>query len=269
MIDISKLHNDILTISDFFHKFCEENNIKYFLLGGTALGAARHKGFIPWDDDFDACMDYQNYEKFLKLWKSSYKGKDFYLQTENSNEWPLYFSKLRLNNSRYLEKEDIGRDMHNGVYIDIMCLNRLSRYKIMRWTQFTSAKILSAEALSRRGYKTTSFKKILIIYFSKVIVGLVGKNFLLRHVRSYNFDISSTLFGHFFGRAPYKKSLINISDTGKGSLYEFSGRYYYSFSNLSAYLQNRFGENYLEIPNEETKANYPSHCIEYEPRHKQ
>ena len=115
MIDISKLHADILIIADSFHKFCSKNNIKYYLLGGTALGAARHQGFIPWDDDFDVCMDFENYNKFLELWDSAGLHKEFYLQCENTEEWPLYFSKLRLNNSKYLEREDIGRVMHNGV----------------------------------------------------------------------------------------------------------------------------------------------------------
>ena len=66
-------------------------------------------------------MDYQNYEKFLKLWKSSYKGKDFYLQTENSDEWPLYFSKLRLNNSRYLEKKTL-EEICTMVYTLTLCV---------------------------------------------------------------------------------------------------------------------------------------------------
>ena len=139
-------------ISDAIHEFCVEHQIEYFLLGGTALGAARHKGFIPWDDDFDICMVYEQYEKFRRLWAVYGDKTTFYLQNEGTPEWPLYFSKLRLNDSLYLEKEDIGRDMHNGVYVDIMCLNALSNNIIMRFLQFFCAKVLMAEALFARLY---------------------------------------------------------------------------------------------------------------------
>ena len=265
MIDIPKLHADILVIADSFHEFCCKNDIHYFLLGGTALGAARHQGFIPWDDDFDVCMDFNNYNKFIELWGSVELNKKFYLQLENTDEWPLYFSKLRLNNSKYLEKEDIGRVMHNGVYIDIMCLNKLGNQRFMRWFQFVCAKLLTAEALSRRGYEATSPLKMIIMFFARIIVKLIGRRALLKFVRSKNHDISCSLFGHFFGRAPYKKSIIQSDQIGYGQLVNFSGRQYFSFSNLSGYLKNRFGENFMDTPSEETKASFPSHCLEYIP----
>lgn len=266
MMDIPKLHADILVIADSFHEFCCHNDIHYFLLGGTALGAARHQGFIPWDDDFDVCMDFDNYTKFLKLWGLAGLNKEFYLQRENTEEWPLYFSKLRLNHSKYLEKEDIGRVMHNGVYIDIMCLNKLANQRPVRWFQFVCAKVLTAEALYRRGYKAPSLLKTIIMFFARLIVKLSGRRVLLKFVRSKNQDISCNLFGHFFGRAPYQKSIIRSEQIGDGHLVNFSGRHYFSFSDLTGYLKNRFGENFLDNPSEETKASFPSHCVEYVPR---
>ncbi len=266
MINLPKLHSDILIIADSFHKFCRDHNLQYFLLGGTALGAARHKGFIPWDDDFDVCMDYENYNKFIELWELYGSHNEFYLQKEGTDEWPLYFSKLRLNNSKYIEREDIGREMHNGVYIDIMCLNKLSNLNLERWFQFFCAKLLTAEALKRRGYNADSLLKILVIIFARFIINLVGKTALLKFVRSKNKLLTCDLYGHMFGRAPYKKSLIKSRQIQKSCLIEFSGRHYFGFSDLSGYLKNRFGENFMDNPSEEIKANFPSHCIEYVPR---
>ncbi len=266
MIDHSNLHADILVIADSFHEFCSHNNIRYFLLGGTALGAARHQGFIPWDDDFDVCMDFDNYNKFLELWELAGLNKEFYLQRENTEEWPLYFSKIRLNHSTYLENEDVGRIMHNGVYIDIMCLNKLANQRPVRWLQFFCAKVLTAEALDRRGYKAPSVFKTIIMFFARLIVKLFGRRVLLEFVRSKNQDASCNLFGHFFGRAPYQKSLIRSEEIGEGRLVNFAGRQYFSFSDLTVYLKNRFGEKFLDIPSDETKASFPSHCVKYVPR---
>ena len=63
-IELKELQQVILEIALDFNAFCSENNITYYLMGGSALGAMRHKGFIPWDDDFDVFMDSDNYFKF-------------------------------------------------------------------------------------------------------------------------------------------------------------------------------------------------------------
>ena len=64
--DLRQLQNKILELVEYFDAFCAKYNIEYYLMGGTALGAVRHKGFIPWDDDFDVFMDKENYNKFRK-----------------------------------------------------------------------------------------------------------------------------------------------------------------------------------------------------------
>ena len=65
---LKQLQKVELEILKDFHDFCIKNNIKYSLYAGTALGAVRHKGFIPWDDDVDVVMTPENYSKFVKCW---------------------------------------------------------------------------------------------------------------------------------------------------------------------------------------------------------
>ena len=157
--ELKLLHNKIIEIAEYFDTFCNENNIRYYLMGGTALGAIRHKGFIPWDDDFDVFMDYDNYSRFLNIVDSKIDKKLFYFQKECTEEWPLYFSKLRMNNTTFIEKDVKNRIMHHGIYIDIMCLNSTPNNKISRYFQYCSARALNARALFEKGYITKSFIK--------------------------------------------------------------------------------------------------------------
>ena len=64
---MTELQQKLLNMLSWFHDFCEKNNLKYYILYGTLLGAIRHKGFIPWDDDIDVGMPRDDYEKFLNI----------------------------------------------------------------------------------------------------------------------------------------------------------------------------------------------------------
>lgn len=61
-----QIQDELLDLMKIFHNFCEKEGIQYFLYGGSCLGAVRHKGFIPWDDDLDICVDRINYNKLIK-----------------------------------------------------------------------------------------------------------------------------------------------------------------------------------------------------------
>ena len=257
--ELKLLHNKIIELSDYFDSFCKKNNIVYYLMGGTALGAVRHSDFIPWDDDFDVFMDRENDLKFLSVAEYNLDTDKYYFQEENTKEFPLYFSKIRINNTTFIEKDVINRQMHHGIYIDIMCLHATSSYKIFRYIQYFAARILNAKALQERGYITTSFKKKVFIALSRFIIITEIKKLLLGIVRIFKEQETRTV-GHFFGRASFSKSSFLKKYLGEPRYIKFEHLTLPVPQYVEKYLHVRYGANYMLLPNEEEKMQYPSHA---------
>ena len=122
---LRKLQLAELSILKTIDNFCAEHGIRYSLYLGTMLGAARHGGFIPWDDDLDICMLREEYEKFLELWKE-FGPPGYILQNkENTPNFAPAFSKIRKDHTTFLSQEDVGKGYHVGIYVDIFPIDRL------------------------------------------------------------------------------------------------------------------------------------------------
>ena len=157
-----------------FDRVCRKLDIPYFLFAGTLLGAVRHKGFIPWDDDLDVLMMRKDYERFLKEAPEILDQEKFYLQGEFSRHWPMFFSKLRLNGTTCLEKyRPKDPMMHQGVYMDIFPCDNGCNSLLGRKIQFCCSKVVIAKGLDREGYITKNKKKKLIMLLSRILPGRV------------------------------------------------------------------------------------------------
>lgn len=258
-IDIKAVQNKILEIAKYFDEFCKENEITYYLMGGSALGAVRHKGFIPWDDDLDVFMTFGNYQKLIEKAGKYLDKEKFYFQKENTTEWPLFFSKLRINGTTFLEEDSKHRNMHQGVYIDIMCLNYVPENKILRYIQYLSALSLTAQTIAERGYVTTnSFSKKLAMFLANNFIKGPIKRALLSNVRRYN-DCKMEMVGHFFGKAPFSKTSFPKSWLGEPRYVDFEDTVLPIPEEAEKYLELRFGD-FMKIPDESTLAEYPIHA---------
>lgn len=153
-----------------FDGVCRRHNIHYQLFAGTALGAVRHSGFIPWDDDVDVILMRDEYERFFREAAPDFDPVVYYVQKDNSPHWPMQFSKLRRNGTTCIEKyHPKDKLMHQGVYIDIFPCDSLSDHLVTRKLQFAASKAIIAKALYARGYETDSMAKKLFMQFCRLL----------------------------------------------------------------------------------------------------
>ena len=140
-----------------FDRVCSTLEIPYVLFAGTMLGAVRHQGFIPWDDDLDIMMLRRDYDRFLQEADTVLDRERFFLQREFTEHWPMFFSKLRLNNTTCLEKfHPRDPQIHQGIYIDIFPCDDAAKSEAGRRLQFLASKVVIAKSLDARGYDTDS-----------------------------------------------------------------------------------------------------------------
>lgn len=202
----------LLELLEEFDRVCKKHDIPYMLFAGTALGAIRHHGFIPWDDDLDIAMLREDYDKLMHLDLSEWNDA-YYLQREYSDHWPIHFSKLRKNNTTCLEKyHPKDAQTHQGIYIDVFPIDNASDNALVRKLQFAASKVVQAKSFWNRGYYTTSVIKKTIMVLSSVLPLKMFHNIVTmrKHTKS--------AFVHSFlgGSIHYKKGIFNrawLTDT--------------------------------------------------------
>lgn len=186
-----------------FDRVCQALDIPYVLFAGTMLGAVRHHGFIPWDDDLDVLMLRCDYDRLLREADGVLNGERFFLQKEFSEHWPMFFSKLRLNGTTCLETyHPKDTASHFGVYIDIFPCDNAANGRFGRRMQYLASKAVIAQSLYKRGYETNSLVKKLFMQACR----LLPAGWLRRAVKGGRKD-SRTVHTFFAAAASYRKNV--------------------------------------------------------------
>lgn len=203
--EINELQKIQLSMLKDFDAVCQRHRISYQLFSGTALGAVRHKGFIPWDDDIDVVMLREDYERFFDSASKELDCNKYYVQREFSEHWPMFFSKLRLNGTTYIEKyHSHDAKIHQGIYIDIFPCDNLSDSRLMQKLQYIASKIVIAKSLYARGYETNSTVKKCFMQFCRILPTEPFRRLCIRRNDSSSLKVH-TFFG---GGKKFERSIF-------------------------------------------------------------
>lgn len=211
MTELRHLQLVILEIARSIDKLCRDNDIKYFILGGSAIGAIRHKGFIPWDDDFDIIMDYNNYKRFCQVCRSQLNNEKYYFQ-EGEVDWPCLFSKVKLRGTTFEEPSAyIDKSGEQGIFVDIFRMENAPSNQLSQKWQYFCAKYLLCYSLLERGWGKVSFaKKLMTLSAIPLKVNFI-RSFFKKQIEKWN-NQETDYYAYFTGPYRLKQCFFERAD---------------------------------------------------------
>lgn len=254
---LKNLQNVILNIAQYIDKLCGEHGINYRLMGGSALGAKRHGGFIPWDDDLDVFMTPSEYEAFRDLFFRFGDKKTYTLQELGASNGRVITAKLRLNNSYYEEEIVKGWKMHHGIYVDIFILHVCPNNKLAQGWQYFWAKYLVVKGLANKPYNRRGGLAGLIVKISKILPKRFLLNYGLKQVYRWR-DTKTDYFCNFLGKALFKNGKYRYEDFAQSKRVSFETIEMNVAVGLERFLTDRFGD-YMKPPSAE-RIKYEQHA---------
>lgn len=221
-------------------RICKKNNINYWLDSGTLLGAVRHKGFIPWDDDIDVCMLEEDYNMLLKIIEKEINFK-YFIQSQKSDKY--YFTpwiKIRDRNSIIICKEN--EKFHQGVSLDIFPMNYYSDINKKLYKILYKIKNIKYGNLNEKRTIKNYLKVILIIFKINKLCEKIFKYFI-KNTKNKNIG-----YMYEFIQLYKYKDIFPLSEI------EFEGYKFPCPNNADAYLKELYGDTYMELPPEKDRV---------------
>ena len=247
----------LLEIYGVFAKICDKHGLRYYLTDGSAIGAIRHKGFIPWDDDFDVSMPREDYDQFMAIASSELPEHLKIVNWRNTPEFPLLFSKLQDTRAEVVEKveKEIGGFLSGGLFIDIFPIDGYPESSIERF--YTRALVFLLSCIIR--FRCDEFchqtKKGRVVWIAGAFLNMLcpwltrqkSKKLCERFLLKHPFEKSNHT-----GRASLRLTLLNRDPIpkecwGRGVRVPFCGILVPVPDDYDYYLRVYYGD-YMKLP---------------------
>ncbi len=259
---LKQLQKTILEIADDINFVCQKYHLNYNLGGGSALGAVRHHGFIPWDDDFDINMLRKDYEKFSTVFLKEF-GDKYWLHTpEKTKNYGLGFARVRKKGTIYRAREDMENE-EAGVYIDIFIIENTYNFVPLRYLHGFLSYVFGFLLSCRNFYKNKDFyldmvkedKELSKTFKFKVNIGrllswisLDTMTHAWNKVNAMCKNNKSRYVTVPTGRNHFFKEMYERDKFCKTILFDFEKKYKFPVAkDYDGYLKNMYG-NYMELP---------------------
>lgn len=204
--DLKKLQNCILYIAKEIDRICKENSIEYSISAGTMLGAVRHNGFIPWDDDLDLLMTRSNYDKFKKVCENELGNEFEMIDWKNDNYYSNAFMKIMLKDTLTVQPGFENAKYKQGIFVDVFPVDNIPDSKIKQFIQnlFTRACLIMLQC------KDGAVRKRLNGVFDGAEFWLLRKlSYMLTHKKLV--DLCEKEMTRYNGKSCSKASMISFS----------------------------------------------------------
>lgn len=261
--ELKQLQQKNLEMAKYFTNFCREHDIRVYLCGGSCLGAIRHKGFIPWDDDVDLFMHAHDFEKLKTVWPVYADTEKYSLCFESRyyNDHHLT-PTIRDNNTTFITKETYETDTNQGVALEIGILNACPESKSGQMIQLVwaaGASLFKAQRLpNRQSSAIYTASKILLSVFRGDGIRYFLWSTMEKWATKANNNYDKAEYVREFTMFPYIKWLYPHEWFKEMRWVPFEDTELPVPTQCEAYLEKRYG-NYMELPPEENR--HPEHSL--------
>lgn len=260
-IDLKKMHEIELDILKVVHALCEEKGVRYYLGYGTMLGAVRHGGFIPWDDDIDILMPRQDYERFLRLAERELPKEYIVKHPGNTKPYLYDFAKIEDKRTKIVETTYSYMNLDGGIYIDIFPLdgapnNSFCRKMHLKHIEFWQQ--LLAMYYANPDKKRNFVKKSIVSIVKKIFDQDTLNARIVKNMRKYSFD-ESNYVGYYAGR---ENELTLKKYLGDPIKIEFEKVEFYGVEKPKEYLTAIYGD-YMKLPPEQERIAHMHSLVQY------
>ena len=252
-------------------EICAKIGVEYFLIGGSALGAVRHDGYIPWDDDIDIGMTREHYRRFLKDAPALLPAK-YHLQTPYSDKHcPYFYSKVRIEGTIFMEYCNRNINMHHGVYVDIFPFDNVPDDETLNLQQFNNVQSLFRKFTLRQIPDVSEAPKSMQAYLKFIIRRCTYCIAKLAYPRKWlikKTEEELTKYNHSETKAiaclnfPVRKTeYIMKSNLYPLKLHKFEDTEFYIPNNYHVYLSTHYGD-YMQLPPTEKRFGHKPYLVD-------